>query len=196
MWPASLALARVLVHCPSFTAGRRCLEIGAGLGLVSIAACTAGAAEACPHGNPSTPRVGPDSKAAPRRLQVIAADRDPAALRRIQASESLLPPGSGSLRSVLADWSTPCSDAWPTDVDVVLASDVLYDADTASRVAEVLAHVMAPSGKRSQAFIADPEQRPNRDAFVRQVRSLGFDVGVSVLPGPERCVLLVCTRVS
>ena len=34
VWPASIALARLVSHCPSLVAGKRVLEIGAGLGLV------------------------------------------------------------------------------------------------------------------------------------------------------------------
>lgn len=38
VWPAAKALAQFLVHHPEYTAGKRVLEIGAGLGLPSIVA--------------------------------------------------------------------------------------------------------------------------------------------------------------
>ena len=44
VWPASVALARLLAHVPSFSAGQRVLELGCGLGAVGLAAGTAGAA--------------------------------------------------------------------------------------------------------------------------------------------------------
>eukprot|EP00982_Pelagococcus_subviridis_P010482 31000-Pelagococcus_subviridis.AAC.10 len=47
VWPASVALARLLAHCPSLVRGKRVLEIGAGLGLVGVAAMGAGASEVC-----------------------------------------------------------------------------------------------------------------------------------------------------
>lgn len=45
IWPASMALARLIAHCPSLVAGKRVLEVGAGLGLVGNVAAQAGAAE-------------------------------------------------------------------------------------------------------------------------------------------------------
>ena len=44
VWPASVALARLLAHVPSFSEGQRVLELGCGLGAVGLAAGTAGAA--------------------------------------------------------------------------------------------------------------------------------------------------------
>ena len=32
IWPASIALARLIVHCPSFVRGKRVVELGCGLG--------------------------------------------------------------------------------------------------------------------------------------------------------------------
>lgn len=45
VWPASMALARLVAHCPSLVKGKRVLEVGAGLGLVGNVAAQAGAAE-------------------------------------------------------------------------------------------------------------------------------------------------------
>lgn len=45
VWPAAMALARLVAHCPSLVQGKRVLEVGAGLGLVGNAAAQAGAAE-------------------------------------------------------------------------------------------------------------------------------------------------------
>jgi hypothetical protein len=45
IWPASMALARLIAHCPSLVAGKRVLEVGAGLGLLGNVAAQAGAAE-------------------------------------------------------------------------------------------------------------------------------------------------------
>ena len=43
VWPAGMALSRLLAHCPSFVAGMRCLELGSGLGAVGLVAARAGA---------------------------------------------------------------------------------------------------------------------------------------------------------
>ena len=47
VWPAGLALARLIAHCPSLVAGKRVLEVGAGLGVVGNAALRAGASAVC-----------------------------------------------------------------------------------------------------------------------------------------------------
>jgi hypothetical protein len=47
VWPSSLALARLVANCPSFVKGRRVVELGCGLGLVSAAALTAGPRTLC-----------------------------------------------------------------------------------------------------------------------------------------------------
>ena len=44
VWPASIALARMLAHVPSLTAEKRVLELGCGLGTAGLAAASAGAA--------------------------------------------------------------------------------------------------------------------------------------------------------
>ena len=43
VWPASVALARLLAHVPSLTQGKRVLELGCGLGAAGLSAATAGA---------------------------------------------------------------------------------------------------------------------------------------------------------
>ena len=48
VWPAACAaLARLIAHCPSLVAGKRVLEVGAGLGVVGNAALRAGASAVC-----------------------------------------------------------------------------------------------------------------------------------------------------
>ena len=37
VWPSSLQLARLIANCPSFVAGRKCIDVGSGLGLASLA---------------------------------------------------------------------------------------------------------------------------------------------------------------
>lgn len=42
-WPSAVALAKLILQQPSIVAGRRVCEVGAGLGIASIAAVLAGA---------------------------------------------------------------------------------------------------------------------------------------------------------
>ena len=129
VWPASIALARLVSHCPSLVAGKRVLEIGAGLGLVGNAAAKAGAAE----------------------VLMVDLDADVLQLARRSVPENI--PEDPSLANVeTLDWDG-VPDDWPADrFDVVLAADVLYDDDAArgsrtsshARCAPVVAVKAAP----------------------------------------------------
>ena len=45
LWASSVALARVVAHCPSTVQGKRVLSLDSGLGSVGVVAAHAGAAE-------------------------------------------------------------------------------------------------------------------------------------------------------
>jgi len=160
VWPAGLALARLVAHCPSFVADRRVLELGCGLGLPSCAAALSGAAA------------------------VTVADRD-AALLSLAARSVALNGGTVSpLNATFAELSP-----WPRDAAVLLGADILYDERTARDVAALLAALLAgPAAER--ALIADPQQREHREFFARACEAVGLLVQESPLPGAERCVLL------
>ena len=172
VWPASLALARLLVHCPSFVAGRTVLELGAGLGLPSCAAAAAGAAS------------------------LVLVDRDAASLELARRSVALNAPAA-SLRLQVADFCAAPAACWhAADVgpDIILCSDVLYDAQVATGLARALAHLLRlPGGEGRRALLADETQRRHRDDFTRAADAEGLDVAETVLPGPEGCRLLLVT---
>ena len=175
IWPASVALARMLAHCPSFVAGRRVLELGAGLGLPSCAAAQAGA------------------------TSLLLADRDGATLVLAARSVALNAPrllSAGSIATLNADWMN--LEAWPPPgaVDLVLASDILYDRAFPAPVAALLARLLAPtagddpSAPPRRALFADAPQRLNRDAFVAACAERGLQAQVGPLPGPEGTQLI------
>jgi predicted nicotinamide N-methyase len=122
VWPSSTVLAAVVAAMDG--RGARALELGCGLGLVTVGAMRAG-------------------------FEVLATDYYEDALlfarrnaRRILGREP---------KTRLVDWR-----AFPTDLgrfDLVLASDVLYDREYATLVADALAATLAPGGV---ALVADP----------------------------------------
>jgi len=173
VWPASIALARLLTHCPSFTAGLHVLELGAGLGLPSCAAAACGAASCTVSDR--------DEALLPLAARSIVANSTTAAVHAVRADFSAVP----------GSWPAPGS------VDAIIGSDVLYDSAVASGVVAVLAHyLLQPGGTSRRALLSDPKQRQWRADFTEKCALAGLDCQVTDLPGPEDCALLVVTPAS
>jgi predicted nicotinamide N-methyase len=104
-WAGGQALARYILDHPDVVAGKTVLDLGAGSGLVAIAAAYAGAA------------------------RVRAVEVDPAALdaiRRNVAEASRRHPAGVRVEAVLGDLLTDPSAATGADVEVLLAGDTFY----------------------------------------------------------------------
>jgi predicted nicotinamide N-methyase len=125
-WPGGLALARHLLDTPVLVAGRRVLDLGAGSGVVGIAAAKCGAAH------------------------VIANDIDPFAAIAL----SLNADANGvAVMASADDLLAPDSSFDPAHVDVVLAGDVFYDHALATRAMPFLARCRAAG---CTVLIGDP----------------------------------------
>jgi predicted nicotinamide N-methyase len=108
-WAGGLALARYVLDFPDRVAGRRILDLGAGSGLVAIAAAIAGAA--C----------------------VIAAETDGYAVAALRLNLA----ENGVAATILhADLTDPAAALPP--VDCVLVGDLFYAANLAARVSALL----------------------------------------------------------
>ena len=156
-WPAGLALAAALLGGEGSVHGRSVLDLGAGAGVAGIAAAAAGAGVVC------------------------LTDRDPWALECASASAgaTLGEEKAGAVVSTRPlDWSdeeavaaaaaaAPGGKGW----EVVLATDVLYDAHAAEPVAAALGALLTPGGL---ALVADPARRApgHRAAFAAAVAAL------------------------
>lgn len=201
IWPASVALARLLAHCPSLVANKRVLEIGAGLGLAGNAAAKAGAAS----------------------VLMVDRDADMLALAKRSAVENA-PHDPGMCRVETLDWSAVPNE-WCAErdqkFDVIVAADVLYDEESARRVAEVVARAMRVGTNRrrregegdededriggdadddarapAMALVADPERREAREIFADAAKALGLETVEAEFPGHANMRLLQCTRVE
>jgi predicted nicotinamide N-methyase len=103
-WPGGQALARYVLDHPEVVAGRTVLDLGAGSGLVAVAALRAGAA------------------------RVVASDVDPYSRAAIQVNAEL---NGVAPVDVVGDLLDGAPDP---AVDVVLAGDVCYDREMTARV--------------------------------------------------------------
>ena len=173
VWPAGLALARLIAHCPSLVAGKRVLEVGAGLGVVGNAALRAGASAVC----------------------MCDVDGDMLRLAKASAAENA-PEDPSRAATLLLDWSaipeTFCVSG-EQKYDVVVAADVLYDATAARCVSDVVGRATKPGG---MALLCDPENRTHRDDFADAAVALGWETVEADFPGRSDMRLLQATRVE
>jgi predicted nicotinamide N-methyase len=143
VWPSSTALATTVASLEG--RGKRALELGCGVGLVTVAAMRAG------YDVLATDYYA-DALLFARRNALRAIGREPATL--------------------LVDWR-----ALPAGLgrfDLVLASDVLYEREYATLIADALVATLAPRGV---ALIADPG-RTALLAFVTACEQRGCTVRV------------------
>ena len=149
VWDSARALAAHLRSDARSVAGLRCVELGAGLGVVGLAAARAGAAA------------------------VTLVDREPECLHCAMATASLngLSAGAAGAPGVIV--SAAVGDFAAVDVpraDVVLGSDILYDGAAMAALADACER-LAP-----RALIADPvagRAEGARAAFVAAAAARG-----------------------
>jgi predicted nicotinamide N-methyase len=141
LWPSSIVLANHVAQ--ERGAGRSLLELGCGLGLVTVAAMLAG-------------------------YDVLSTDYYEDALLFTAENARRTVGSAPAVRMV--NWR-----GLPDDLGTyerLLAADVLYEGEYGPLVAEVLARVLAPSGR---ATIADPG-RVAAAEFVSRCEALGLHV--------------------
>jgi predicted nicotinamide N-methyase len=117
LWPSGTALARAVTGRP--LAGRRVLELGCGLGLVSVAAALAGA-------------------------DVLAVDRSPEAVTFTAANAAR---NGASLRTLVCAFDQPEPLLAEAPWDLVLAADVLYEQRNVPVLLWLLPRLVGPGGE-------------------------------------------------
>ena len=132
LWPSALALARMVAARALH--GARTLELGCGLGLPSLAAALAGG-------------------------RVLATDwaPDAVAMTARNAERNDL-----WIDTLVCSWSEPEPLLERGPWDLVLASDVLYEARNGETLAPLLPRLLAPHG---EVWLADPG-RPAAERFL------------------------------
>jgi predicted nicotinamide N-methyase len=124
LWPSSLALARAVAA--RSLRGARTLELGCGLGLPSIVAALAGG-------------------------RVLASDWSPDAVAMTRANAER---NGADVETLVCSWTEPDPLVERAPWDLVLASDVLYEA----RNADALLALLPRLG--NDVWLADPGRRP------------------------------------
>jgi predicted nicotinamide N-methyase len=124
LWPSSLALARAIAG--RALKGARTLELGCGLGLPSIAAAHAGG-------------------------RVLATDWSPAAVAMTAANAER---NDAVLETLVCSWTEPEPLLARAPWDLVLASDVLYEARNGDVLLELLPRLA------NDVWLADPGRAP------------------------------------
>ena len=116
LWESAVGLARYLASAPNLIAGKRVLELGAGVGLPGLVAQSLGA-------------------------DVRQTDHQPGALAliRVNAADNGLPPP----HTFLADWRDWTD---PARYDVVLGADILYERGMHSTLETLFPDCLAPNG--------------------------------------------------
>jgi predicted nicotinamide N-methyase len=117
LWPSGTALARAVAGRP--LAGRRVLELGCGLGLVSVAAALAGG-------------------------EVLAVDRSPEAVTFTAANAAR---NGASLRTLVCAFDQPEPLLAEAPWDLVLAADVLYEQRNVPVLLWLLPRLVGPGGE-------------------------------------------------
>lgn len=134
-WAGGQALARFVLDHPETVARKRVLDLGAGSGLVGIAAMRAGAAE------------------------VVASDIDPFAVAAIDLNLELNAPVTCPFRTTTRDLV-----GGPPTAEVILAGDVAYAREEAERIVAWLGTMAAAgvevfAGDPSRGFLASAAAR-------------------------------------
>jgi predicted nicotinamide N-methyase len=136
LWPSALALARAIAG--RRLGGRRVVELGCGLGLPAIVAALEGA-------------------------RVLAADWSPDAVATTAENAAR---NGAALETLVCSWAAPEPIAARGPFELVLASDVLYEARDVDLLLTALPALIAPAG---EAWIADPG-RPPAERFLAAAR--------------------------
>ena len=136
LWPAAVALSEALVRESALVEGKEVLELGCGLGLVSVVAA----------------KLGGKVTASDGHSDMNEALAHNAALNQV------------TIDYIAYDWAHGNA---PPPFPVVLASDVLYETQACTLLADALVKTLAPGGI---ALVSDPG-RPHWPRFLRKLEA-------------------------
>jgi predicted nicotinamide N-methyase len=145
-WPSGLALAELVLERRERLRSRRVVELGCGLGITATAAVEAGA-----------------------RLLVSDCFAEALAFCQYNACRN----AGQAPRTLLADWRTTAGRdalARPGPFDLVLAADVLYEAEDIAPLLDLVPRLLAPRG---ELWLAEPG-RATSTRFVEQALAAGW----------------------
>ena len=193
VWPAAATLASYVAATPSLVKGRRIAELGAGLGIAGLTAAKMGAETVTLVDREALALHCAMSTAAVCGLPtgpVPDGSDDAKAFYGDEASED-----GGVVSASMMDWGQVADNG--LCVDVVLASEVLYDPSESASLAACVAKLLRGAGGEGGGgtlLLTDPaagRAEGARAAAVQALRDLGGRVSEEPLAGDgERVVLL------
>ena len=154
LWESAIGLAQLLAEQPALVAGKRVLELGAGVGLAGLMAAALGA-------------------------QVWQTDHQPDALALAQVNADAhgyaQANGYSGIEQFLADWRT-----WQHTecYDVILGADILYERAMYAYLEPIFQQNLAPGGC---LLLADP-CRPQALEFAAHLEKHGWHFELSTCP--------------
>ena len=161
LWPAATAVARTILTDPGkWLRGQTVCELGAGTGLVSLAAVAGGAAKV----------IATDYESIPLKLLQFA-------LLKLNTNSI---PRNSTIQMKLLDLCQHREVPLPK-AGVFVAADVMYEPKTGRALAHRVAEALAQG---SRVLIGDSPGRAGRPAFLQQLQELGIrDAEFVEVPG-------------
>jgi hypothetical protein len=173
VWRGAVVLCELLARRRALVAGRRVLELGAGVGLVALVAARLGAASVLATDAPGAEDVLRLLRQNVEEGSGVAAAA--AATEETEPAAAAATTTSAVVHVAALAWG---ATTWPgggeaADADLILGADVVYEPTSALMLAETLALALPPSGITRECLLSYKE-RGAGEAFFAALRAHGL----------------------
>lgn len=191
MWPSAIVLSRWLLSNPQNILGKSILEIGAGCGLVGIAAARL---------------ISQSSNSAQQKMAVTITDVNDLVIGNIAknielndvkevASVAKLDFYQQTGHNKSGKWLEGVSSEYRDPVDVVLAADIICQASDAVAAAKTIHDALVPNG-RCFVVCADSDHRFGIEIFQEECEQIGLTVTTTNVADMSTDLLSDCHSTS
>lgn len=169
VWPTAVVLANFLLAHPAAVRGKSVVELGAGLGVAGLTAAACCGAR-----------------------QVLLTDREPWALHCAASSAACCHPPLEQVQAAVLDWQDVDQSQLGSTVDVILASDVLYDGATIAAFCRACRRLC----RHGTLLLTDPTTERYNGARQALMDWLGNDATMEVVELPLSPVVGTATTMD